>query len=376
MTDLHPEERGVLTEAVLTGAGAVTAYGRGSPAMMAGLLSGRPAFGPVDRFDVSARRAKAAALNPDARTLAVELADTVGQACDQARLSAGEVSRMPLFLAFHGDPLGLGAEGYAQKLAAECGLASGGTRAYTAACVSASSAVADAAALIVRGRAERVLVAAGYLVESDQFALFDAGRALADDGAVRPFSAGRRGLLLGDGVAAAVVESAGAARARRAPILARIAGWGRCGDAYHPVRPRPDGSALARAIAAALRRAGISAHDLGYVNPNGGGSKFGDSAEAAALHAALGDAAATLPVSSTKSLHGQALEAAGLVELLAVAGALRAGRLPVNAGYLGPDEECRLNLILDESPAVAAPYALSLNVAFGGANTALVVGAP
>jgi 3-oxoacyl-[acyl-carrier-protein] synthase II len=213
-------------------------------------------------------------------------------------------------------------------------------------------------------------------VESDQYALFDAARALADDGAVRAFSIGRRGLLLGDGVVAAVIESADTARARRAPITAQIAGWGRSGDAYHPVRPRPDGSALAGAITAALCRAGISADDIGYVNPNGAGSKFGDPAEAAALRLALGDAGATVPVSSTKSLLGQALEAAGLIELLAVAGALRAGRLPVNAGYLGPDKECRLNLVLDEPAAVASRYALSLNVAFGGANTVLVVGAP
>ena len=122
------------------------------------------------------------------------------------------------------------------------GLAAGGTtRRGLSACVAASTAVADAAAAVARGRASRIVVAAGYLVERDQFALFDAGRALASDGRVRPFSAHRSGLLLGDGVGAVVVESASAARRRGAEVLGRLAGWGRAGDAYHVCRPRPDG---------------------------------------------------------------------------------------------------------------------------------------
>src|SRR5258708_17628003 len=114
------------------------------------------------------------------------------------------------------------------------------------ACVAASTAIADAAAIIARGHADGVVVAGGYLVDSDQFALFDAGRVLADDGQVRPFSAGRRGLLLGDGVGAVVIESLQAARARRAPPLPRLARWGRPGDPYHPCPPHPQGPGLAR----------------------------------------------------------------------------------------------------------------------------------
>jgi 3-oxoacyl-[acyl-carrier-protein] synthase II len=221
-----------------------------------------------------------------------------------------------------------------------------------------------------------VVVAAGYLVEPDQFALFDAGRALAADGRVRPFSAGRSGLLLGDGVAAVVVESATAARRRRTPVLARLAGWGRSGDGYHVCRPRPDGSGLARAVTAALRRGGIGAERVAYVNAHGSGTRHSDAAEAAALYRALGEHAAAVPVSSTKSVHGQALEAGALLELVVAVGAMRAGRLPVNAGHLGPDEACRLNLVLNRPARFAGEYALSLNVAFGGANTALLVGTP
>jgi 3-oxoacyl-(acyl-carrier-protein) synthase len=228
--------------------------------------------------------------------------------------------------------------------------------------------------MISRGRADRVIVAGGYLVEPDQFALFDAGRTLADDGRVRPFSAGRRGLLLGDGVGAVVIETAEQAKARRAPVLARLAGWGRTGDAYHPCQPRPDGHGLARAISAALQRAGLAPGDLGYVNAHGSGTRHSDLAEANALRLALGDAAATTPVSSTKSLHGQVLEASGVVELIVTVLAVGKGMLPVNAGFLGPDDGCRLNLVLGEPLAATPEYAMSLNAAFGGANTALVIG--
>jgi 3-oxoacyl-(acyl-carrier-protein) synthase len=99
-------------------------------------------------------------------------------------------------------------------------------------------------------------------------------------------------------------------------------------------------------------------------------------AESRGLHLALGPVAGHIPVSSTKSLHGQSLEASPLVELVSTVLALREGLLPVNAGFLGADPECPLNLILDEPLAAAPAAALSLNSAFGGASTALIVGAP
>jgi 3-oxoacyl-(acyl-carrier-protein) synthase len=141
------------------------------------------------------------------------------------------------------------------------------------------------------------------------------------------------------------------------------------------VLPRPDGAGLARAIGAALARGGVDAADVGYINAHGSGTAHSDAAESAAIHRALGPAADAIPVSSTKSVHGQALEASGLLELIITICALRDGRLPVNAGYLGPDDDCRLNVVV-EGPRSATPtHALSLNSAFGGANTALLVGA-
>jgi 3-oxoacyl-(acyl-carrier-protein) synthase len=320
----------------------------------------------------------------------------VDAASAEAGLTADDRAASPLLLALHSDPQAARAPAgqrsahqagaFATRVAERCRIGRlrgrGQTpgpyrvRAYTSACVAASSAVADAAAMIARGDVDRVVVAAGYLVEPDQFAIFDAGRALAADGAVRPFSAGRKGLLLGDGVAAVVVESAVAAHARGATVLARLAGWGRAGDAYHVCLPRPDGSGLARAIGAALRRADIAPDDVGYVNAHGSGSPASDVMEANALRLALGPAATEVPVSSTKALHGQALEASPLLELVVTVLALRRGALPVNAGFLGRDEDCSLNLILDGPLEAKARWALCLNAAFGGANTALLVGTP
>jgi 3-oxoacyl-(acyl-carrier-protein) synthase len=380
-----PVRRGTGT-VVVTGAAVLSAYGRGTESLLSGVLSGRPAFATVDRFDVSGRRVGVAATMPGNPDLLTELTRVVREACDEAGLSSSDLGASPLFVAVHCHPdlaraaeedqRRLGPEAFAAAVAEGSGLARQGIRCYISACVAASTAIADAAALVARGRADRVVVAGGYLVDPDQFALFDAGRVLAADGQVRPFSAGRRGLLLGDGVGAVVIESDQAARARRAVPLVRLAGWGRTGDAYHPCQPHPQGHGLARAVTAALQRAGIRAEELGYINAHGSGTGQSDPAETNALRRALGEAAATVPVSSTKSMHGQALEASGVLELIVTMLAARKGILPINAGFLGADDDCRLNLVLGEPLAATPAHAMSLNAAFGGANTALVIGLP
>ncbi|MGV9269032.1 beta-ketoacyl-[acyl-carrier-protein] synthase family protein [Kitasatospora sp. NPDC003701] len=379
-----PPGRGGGAAPVITGLSAVSACGRGAQALHERVTAGEPAFGPVTRFDVTRFRAGAAAELPGDPDLVEELAAVVEEACSHARLGAGDRAAARLLLAGHTDPAvtrlpvaertGRTPAGTARALADRSGLG-GEVLAYTTACVAGSTAVADAAAAISSGRVERVVVAAGYLVDEEHFALFDAGRALAPDGRLRPFSAGRRGMLLGDGVAAVVLESAAAAQRRGAPVLARLAGWGRAGDAHHVSQPHPHGTGLARAVRAALRRAGRRPEDIGYINAHGTGTAASDAAEAAGLREALGERAALIPVSSSKSVHGHTLESSGVLELVVTVGALRSGRLPVNAGFLAADERCGLNLVT-EGPHPARPaYALSLNAAFGGANTALLVGA-
>ncbi|MFJ4184726.1 beta-ketoacyl synthase N-terminal-like domain-containing protein [Kitasatospora sp. NPDC089509] len=366
---------------MVTGVGVLSAAGRGLPALTEAAAHGKAAFGEVTRFDVSGRRTTRAALLPEGVPLASTfplaraVLDAIGQACRQAGLTAAEGAAMPVLLALHSDERTRAtAAAVAAGVRADRG-APGVTRVYTGACVAAATAVADAAALVAAGRHERVLVAAGHLVEPGVFAVFDAGRALARDGELRPFSAGRTGTLLGDAAVAVLVESAPAAAGRAAPALARLAGWGRTGDAHHVCRPEPEGTGVTRAIEAALDRAGLAPAEVDYVNANGTGSTLADHAEATALHRVFGPHAARLPVSSSKSVHGHALEASALLELAVTIGALDTGLLPVNAGWLGPDPAVELDLVLD-GPHTARPrHALSLNSAFGGANTALLLAA-
>lgn len=353
-------------QVVVTGLAARSAFGPDPSALLAGACTGEPAFTPVSRFDATARRSGVAATLPGTPVLADELVAVIEDAYREAGDPGPRTG--PLLLAAHADRSNAAtAADVARRVGVEATV-----RTYTAACVAASTAVADAAAMIATGRHALVAVAAGFLVDEAIFALFDAGRVLARDGAVRPFSAGRQGMVLGDAIAAVVLESASAAAGRGARALARLAGWGRSGDAFHVCQPRPDGTGMARAVTSALDRAGVGPGDVGYVNANGTGTVFNDAAEAAALRLAALD---TVPVSSTKSVHGHALEATGLLELVVTVLALRAGRLPVNAGYLGPDAGCPLDVV-DRPRSTAARYALSVNAAFGGANTALLVGAP
>ncbi|MGV9269758.1 beta-ketoacyl synthase N-terminal-like domain-containing protein [Kitasatospora sp. NPDC003701] len=382
---------------VVTGVGVLSAAGTGLDALADATAHGKTAFTTVTRFDVSARRATRAALLAEPVSLADAVLAAVDQACRQAGLPAGgdgagsggdgraaadrddrpptDPDGMPVLLALHSD---LNTRAVTAAVAAGAAAAwnvAGVTRVYTGACVAAGTAVADAAAVVAAGRHHRVLVAAGHLVEPGVFAAFDAGRALARDGELRPFSAGRTGTLLGDAAAAVIVEAEPQAGRRGAPVLARLAGWGRAGDAHHVCRPEPGGDGVARAVEAALARGGVAPAEVGYVNANGTGSPLADRAEASALHRVFGTHAGRLPVSSSKAVHGHALEASALLELAVTIGALRDGRLPVNAGWLGPDPDVGLDLVLDGPRTDRPRYALTLNSAFGGANTALLVAA-
>ncbi|WP_199823302.1 beta-ketoacyl synthase N-terminal-like domain-containing protein [Streptomyces sp. NRRL WC-3742] len=365
---------------LVTGVGVLSAAGRGLAALSEAAAHGRPSFGDVTRFDVSARRTTRAALLPEEVPVAATMPPAGASPVAGAVLDAiGQVGPLPdgtpVLLALHSDErTGATARAVAAGVERLCG-APGVTRVYTGACVAASTAVADAAAMVATGRHERVLVAAGHLVEPGVFAVFDAGRALARDGELRPFSSGRTGTLLADAAVAVLLEAAPAAERRRATALARLTGWGRSGDAHHVCRPEPEGTGLSRAIEAALTRAGIAPAEVGYVNANGTGSTLADLAEARALHRVFGPHTAELPVSSSKSVHGHALEASALLELAVTVGALDSGLLPVNAGALGTDPQIGLDLVLDGPRAARPGHALSLNSAFGGANTALLLAA-
>lgn len=370
---------------LVTGMAAVCALGTDLKDITENLGGGQHALRPVTRFDASRYRTATAGQAPGNPELVPALVSVIDRACDEAGLSRDERAGTPLIMAAHYDTerARLPREQQSESslgdrtsaIARKCGLSEEG-RTYVNACVASNSALADAFARISSGRAQRCVVAAGYLVDEDNFALFDAAGAMASDGRLRPFSTGRKGMVLGDGVAAVVVESSALTRGGARP-RARVEGWGQAGDAYHVTRPDPRGAGMARAISRALERAGAEPASVGYVNAHGTGTEYNDPAETAALFAALGqDAAATVPVSSTKSLHGHPLVAAGLLELVITVLSLENGLLPVNSGYLGPDAGCGLDLVLESPRPSGADRALTLNSAFGGAHGAIVVGAP
>ncbi|GGS79592.1 beta-ketoacyl-[acyl-carrier-protein] synthase family protein [Streptomyces violaceus] len=264
----------------------------------------------------------------------------------------------------------------AESLAGHLGL-TGPRLTFTNACVASAAAIIHACRLISSGRIDVAVCAGGYLVEEETFGKFDSGRALSRDGMVRPFSADRSGLLLGDGVAAVVLESAEHARRRGARPLASVLGWGAATDAHHIAQPHPEGAGLAQATRQALRLAGDpDGAALGYVNAHGTGTRYNDGAETRGLRAALAERAGSIPVSSTKSTTGHLLEAAGIVEFVITMLALTDGVLPPTAGFTRPDPECDLDYVPNRPRRADPRRALTINAAFGGANTALVLERP
>ncbi|PRY38832.1 beta-ketoacyl-[acyl-carrier-protein] synthase family protein [Umezawaea tangerina] len=378
-------------EVVVTGFGVRTAFGRGADAVRRGVFGGVHAFAPTTRFDTAPYRTRFAATTggdkPDA------LRDVLGECADDAvgmaGFTAGEDTAVLVGTA--GDFAALtrfrrGEAGVevadtvpsrlADLLAARLG-ATGRRLAFTNACVASATAIIHACGLIASGRLESAVCAGAYLVEEENFAKFDSGRALSRGGVIRPFSADRDGLLLGDGAAAVVLESATAARRRGARPLAGVVGWGAASDAHHIARPHPEGAGLAAAVGRALRRAGDpDGLRVDYVNAHGTATKHNDPAETRGLREVFGTRADRVPVSSTKSTTGHLLEAAGVVELVIALLALSDGVLPPTANLTGPDPDCDLDVVPNRSREADVRRVLSINAAFGGANTALLLERP
>lgn len=190
--------------------------------------------------------------------------------------------------------------------------------------------------------------------------------------ACRPFDKLRDGFVMGDGSGILILEELEHARARGAKIYAEIVGYGATGDAYHMTAPAPDGSGAAKAMEIAMAEAGIRPEQVSYINAHGTSTHANDSSETLAIKRALGKAAKTVPISSTKSMTGHLLGAAGAVEAIICVKALEEGFLPPTINYHNPDEECDLDYIPNTGRQVAdAEYALSNSLGFGGHNGVL-----
>ncbi|RLV04584.1 3-oxoacyl-ACP synthase [Streptomyces griseocarneus] len=189
--------------------------------------------------------------------------------------------------------------------------------------------------------------------------------------ASRPFDARRDGLVLGEGAAVLVLERAEHARARRAPVMAVLRGYGAGSDAHHPVAPHPQGEGAARAITAALADAGCRPEDIGHVNAHGTSTPLNDAAEAAALVRVFGDEVP--PVTASKGVIGHALGAAGAIQTAYTVLALRHGAVPPVANFTGQDGNHKLDIVTGPPRAAATNAAISCSFGFGGQNAVLLL---
>src|SRR5689334_1594824 len=253
--------------------------------------------------------------------------------------------------------------------------AQAGVHCVASACATGAEAIALGLDIIRSGRAD-IVVAGGTeaVVHQLPIAGFASMRAMStrnDDPerASRPWDKGRDGFVLGEGAGVVVLERADHARARGAKIFALLAGAGMTSDGYDIVQPHPEGAGAIRAIEAAIRNAGISRSDIGHVNAHATSTPVGDLAEIVALHKAVGEH----PVlTSTKSMTGHLLGAAGAVEAIATVLAVHHGIIPPTINLDDPDDALDLDVAAHKARHVEIPAALNNSFGFGGHNAALV----
>jgi len=254
--------------------------------------------------------------------------------------------------------------------------------AIVSACATSTHAIGEACEIIRRGDAD-AMIAGGSEAPLTPLGVagFCSMRALStrnDDPqrASRPFDKHRDGFVMAEGAGAVVLETEQSARERGARVYCEIIGYGMSADAYHVTAPAPSGEGGARAMASAIRKAGISPGDIDYVNAHGTSTPLNDQLETEALKQALGEAAYTVAISSTKSMTGHLLGAAGAVEAIVCAMAITRGIIPPTINYECPDPECDLDYVPNAARQQAAvTVAMSNSFGFGGHNAVLILGA-
>jgi nodulation protein E len=243
--------------------------------------------------------------------------------------------------------------------------------AVVSACASANHAMSQAFEMIRSGRADFAITGGTEAcITVTTVKAWEAVRVTADD-TCRPFCKQRRGMVLGEGAGIFVLEELEHARKRGATILAEFVGYGMSADAGDIVMPSETGAA--RAISGALNDAKLNPSDVGYINAHGTATPANDPTETRAIRRVFGSAANTMAVSSTKSMHGHALGAAGAIELVAAVGALRHGVIPPTANFIDPDPECDLDYVPNEAREKSVDAALSNSFAFGGLNSVIAL---
>ena len=248
------------------------------------------------------------------------------------------------------------------------------------ACATGTHSIGDAYRMIQFGDAD-VMIAGGAEHATTQLGVagFAAAKALStrnDDpkAASRPWDQGRDGFVLSDGAGAVVLEEYEHAKARGAEIYCEIVGFGMSGDAYHMTKPADGGEGGARCVTNALNNAGITPDQVDYINAHGTSTPAGDVCEASAIKSVFGEHAHRLAVSSTKSMTGHALGAAGAMEAVFTALAIKEQVLPPTINLETPAEGCDLDFVPGEARQAKVTYAVSNSLGFGGTNASLVFG--
>jgi len=257
--------------------------------------------------------------------------------------------------------------------------AKGPNLAVVSACATATHALGEASRAIVHNDAD-IMIAGGTeaAITKMGYAGFCAMKALSTrngepERASRPFDAQRDGFVMGEGAGVCILESLEHARKRHAKIYCEIAGYGITGDAYHMSAPAPEGEGAARSMAMALRHAKLNPDEIDYLNAHGTSTPVGDKCETQAIKTVFGPHAKKLAVSSTKSMTGHLLGAAGAVETAVCALAIRDNIVPPTINYENPDPECDLDYVPNKARQINVRACINNSLGFGGHNATLIV---
>jgi 3-oxoacyl-[acyl-carrier-protein] synthase II len=256
--------------------------------------------------------------------------------------------------------------------------AKGPNWAAVSACATSGNTIGEAWETIRRGDAKAMIAGgAEKAVGPISMAAFDNMHALSrrnDDpqGASRPFDATRDGFVMGEGAATLILEDLEFAKARGAPILAEMVGYAATGDAYHVTEPAPGGSGLVRAMRRALEKAGLRLEQVDYINAHGTSTPYNDRTETQAIKTCFGEHASRLAISSTKSMIGHTLGAAGAVEAAVSIMTMLTGIITPTINLHHPDPDCDLDYVPNEAREATVNVALSNSMGFGGHNTSLI----
>ncbi len=260
--------------------------------------------------------------------------------------------------------------------------ARGPNMAVVTACATGSNAIGEAAEMIRRGAAD-VMIAGG--AEAAILPLTMAGFNVMDaisrrnsdpQAASRPFDRDRDGFVMGEGAGVLILESLDHARQRHATLRGEISGYAATNDAYHLSAPAENGTGAAACMRLALDDAGLLPVDIGYINAHGTSTRLNDASETAAIKSALGEHAYRVQISSTKSMTGHLLGAAGAVEAILCLEALREGLLPPTINYQSPDPQCDLDYVPNSARRATVQHMLNNSFGFGGHNACLVISQP